>query len=100
MTEKKGNVIKIDILSKYLGCPVVETTATKIKNNGLALLIQKTVEVGKKGTQQPPNIFGLKEAHSKREYKAADKRRFEFVKTVVRRSRAQKNQPGPADKAG
>ena len=83
MTEQKGNTIKIDTLTRYLGCPVIATTATKAKNNGLEILMEKVIEAGKRGTQAPPKISGLKKAHSKREFRQADRRRFEFVKDVV-----------------
>lgn len=83
LTHQKGNTIKIAHLSKHLNCHVVETAAAKSGNNGLVLLIEKAIEAGKKGTQTVPKITGLKEASSKREYKAADQRRFEFVKMIV-----------------
>ena len=90
LTQKKGNIIKLDVLSRYLGCFVVETAATKAKNNGLSLLVEKTVEAARKGTQTAPKVYGLKQAHNKREYKAADKRRFEFAKTVVEEAERRK----------
>ncbi len=90
LTQKKGNIIKLDVLSRSLGCFVVETSAAKAKNNGLAHLVEKTVEAAKKGKQKTPKIYGLKQAHNKREYKAADKRRFEFVKTVVEEAERRK----------
>ena len=93
LTEKKGNIIKTDILSRYLGCPVVETSATKIKNNGLSLLIQKTLEAAEKTKQRAPKIVGLKQAHSEREYKAADKHRFDFVKNIVEESERKRISP-------
>ena len=90
LTQKKGNIIKLDVLSRYLGCFVVETSATKAKNNGLYLLVERTIEAAKKGTQKSPRVYGLKQAHNKREYKAADKRRFEFVKTIVEEAERRK----------
>lgn len=83
LTEQKGNIIRLDLLSKSLGCPVIETTATKAKNNGLPLLMDKVIEAGKRGTQSVPKISGLKEANNKRQYRQADKARFDFVKEVV-----------------
>ena len=81
--EQKGNTIRIDGLSKYLGCPVVATSSTKTRNNGLPLLISKVKEAALKGTQTAPRITGLREAHSKRQFRQADSARFEFVKDVV-----------------
>lgn len=89
----KGNTIKLDVLSRYLGCPVVETTATKGKDNGLSLLMEKTIKAGRRGTQLAPKISGLKEAHSKREYHAADRLRFDFVKNVVEEVERKKISP-------
>ena len=50
LTQKKGNIIKLDVLSRYLNwlLRIVETSAAKAKNNGLALLVEKTVEGRKK----------------------------------------------------
>ena len=90
LTQKKGNIIKLDVLSRYLNCFIVETSATKAKNNGLALLVERTVEAAKEGRQKAPKIYGLKQANNKREYKAADKRRFEFIKTVVEEAERRK----------
>lgn len=83
MSEQKGNTIKIDTLTRYLGCPVIETSATKSKDNGLQLLMEKTIEAGYRKKQPAPKIPGLNEANSKREYHKADKTRFDFVRKIV-----------------
>ncbi len=93
MAVAKGSTIRLDVLSRYLGCPVVETTATKGKDNGLFLLMEKTIKAGRRGTQPAPKISGLKEAHSKREYHAADSRRFDFVKNMVEEVERKKISP-------
>jgi len=93
MTLQKGNIIKLDTLSKFLGCAVVKTTATKAKDNGLALLMEQTIKAGKSGTQSAPKITGLKEANSKRQYRQADKSRFEFVKEVINEVERKKISP-------
>lgn len=79
----KGNLIKTDVLSRYLGCPVIETTATKGKDNGLSELVKRTIESAKRKGQAEPKISGLKNAYSRKKYREADRLRFGFVKNVV-----------------
>ncbi|NLC26687.1 MAG: ferrous iron transport protein B [Fastidiosipila sp.] len=83
MTEEKGNVIKTDLLSARLRCPVVEITATKTRTNGLKQLVATTVKHGKGGVQKAPIRLGLQEIQSKRDFKKADRKRFEFVENIV-----------------
>lgn len=83
MTEEKGNIIKTSLLSNYLRCPVVEISATKSGSKGLKQLMETTIKAGRRGVQEAPLRLGLQEAQSKRDFKKADQRRFEFVRDVV-----------------
>lgn len=84
LTEKKGNIIDASRLSDSLGCPVVETVFTKPSDNGLERLVQVAIKAGKSGKgQAAPHVPGLKEASTKKEYKAADRKRFDFTNEVV-----------------
>ncbi|PID79471.1 MAG: ferrous iron transport protein B [Clostridiales bacterium] len=82
LNEKK--TIKIDTakLSDKLGCKVVETVSTAGGDNGLKALVKTVAEVA--GTQQTapfsdPNV----DQTDRKSVEASDKRRYEFVKTVV-----------------
>ncbi len=93
LTKSKGNTIRIDLLRNYLKCEVVETSAAKSKGNGLEELIRKTVEAAERGQQEAPNIVGAKEVHSERQFRQADKARFEFVKEIIAEAERKKISP-------
>jgi ferrous iron transport protein B len=81
LTKKKQTLVEVKALSEILGCPVVETTS--ISGGGLKALISEVVKV--KGTSQKPAFkAGLVDLDNKEAVKAEDKRRFEFVKDVVK----------------
>ncbi len=50
VAEKNGNQIHLEKLSKSLGCPVIPTAA--VKGKGLKELIDKTIQIAKKGQQK------------------------------------------------
>lgn len=84
LTGKKGNKINTGLLSEYLNCPVVETSAIKTNGNGLRRLIDESVRhIEQSHEQVAPRIDGLKEATNEKQFKVADRRRFAFVKEVV-----------------
>ena len=81
VNEKKETKIDIELLSKKLNCPVVNTAA--ISNVGLKDLISTAVAcVGKK--QKSPYNQGEIDATSKEAVKLADRKRFEFVNKIVK----------------
>ncbi|MCR5703263.1 MAG: ferrous iron transporter B [Eubacterium sp.] len=81
INEKKGTAINTDILSEKLGCPVVVTVSTS--NKGLKEIVEKAIEVA--GTKQKaPYEQGQINLHDKDEVEKADRKRFEFVKTIVK----------------
>ncbi len=84
VTDKKGNHINTGMLSQFLNCPVVETSAAASSNNGLKHLILECVRhLENPHPQLPPRIDGLKDAKSERQFRVADRKRFSFVKEVV-----------------
>ena len=82
LTRKKEMYIDIKELSKRLGCPVIETTSTKTKDNGLADLITAAVDVHQK-KQKPAFDFETKEYATKEESEEADKKRYTLVKGII-----------------
>jgi len=82
LTKKKKTTIDVEKLSASLGCPVVETTATKNGDNGLESLMEKIIEV--KGTSQSAPFdtqdVNFNDSQSVRE---SDTKRFNFVKEIV-----------------
>ena len=80
INEKKKTVIDVELLSRKLGCPVIQTVSTS--GMGLAELISAAKEsVGK--NQKAPLRHADFDASSKEEVLAADKKHFEFVNKIV-----------------
>ena len=67
IVEKKGDSIDVQLLSKELGCQVIETVSTA--KEGLSELIEACLS--KVGAEQKPAVTGSDEEH------------FEFVKAIV-----------------
>ena len=81
INEKKKTQIDEKLLSKKLGCPVVETTS--IAGEGLKEVVQAAVSRLGKG-QKAPYSQGDIDLSSKAQVVAADRKRFEFVNGIVR----------------
>ncbi len=81
INEKKGNKINTEELSKRLGCYVVETVS--VSANGLKQVIKTATEVAGLG-QKAPFSQGNVNLEDKAEVEKADRRRFEFVKDIVK----------------
>lgn len=80
LNSKKENKINTEELSKKLGCPVIETTATSGK--GLKLVIKEAISVcGKK--QNAPYSDKNIDLTNKEQAEQADRERFEFVNEIV-----------------
>lgn len=78
--QKKGNKIDASLLSRELGCPVVETVSTSAK--GLSELIKAAVALlGKR--QSAPYSQGDIDLTDKAVVEAADRKRFAFVNRIV-----------------
>lgn len=82
LTKSKKTIIDIQILSKLLGCPVVETTSTKSAKNGLDNVVSTAIELTGKHQTVPFVSDGVDLSNAKL-VEASDIKRFEFVKNIV-----------------
>ncbi len=80
INEKKETVIDAKLLSKKLCCPVVETISTSSK--GLQTLVETAVEQAGK-TQITVYSQGNIDLTSKQAVELADRKRFDFVNSIV-----------------
>ncbi len=81
INKKKDTKIDTKELSARLGCPVVDTVSTSA--DGLSELIKKAIEqIG--NSQKAPYVQSNVDLTNKSEVIAADKRRFEFVNSIVK----------------
>ncbi len=81
VNEKKHTVIDAKALSSKLGCPVIETVSTT--NEGLDVAVKAAVELYGKGQTAPYVQEGV-DLTNKKAVVAADRKRFEFVNSVVK----------------
>ena len=81
INEKKKTQIDEALLSKKLGCPVVETVSTSAA--GLKEVVQAAVSLLGKG-QVAPYRQGDVDLTSKQAVSAADRKRFDFVNGIVK----------------
>ncbi len=79
VNEKKQTEIDTKLLSEKLGCFVVETAS--INSDGLKALIQTAVRAV--GKEQTAPFKDGKKVTDKESSRLADKKRFEFVKSIV-----------------
>ena len=82
INEKKQTVINTELLSRKLGCPVMETVSTSSGHEGLADVVKAAAGLlGKE--QKAPYDQGHVDLTSKAAVEAADRKRFEFVNKIV-----------------
>ena len=81
INERKKTQIDEALLSKKLGCPVVETVSTSAE--GLKAVVQAAVSLLGKG-QTAPYSQGDIDLTSKQAVSVADRKRFEFVNSIVK----------------
>ena len=81
VNEKKQTVIDAKALSSKLSCPVIETVSTT--NEGLDVAVKAAVELYGKGQTAPYVQEGV-DLTDKKAVVAADRKRFEFVNSVVK----------------
>ena len=81
INERKKTQIDEALLSKKLGCPVVETVSTSAE--GLKAVVQAAVSLLGKG-QTAPYSQGNIDLTSKQAVSVADRKRFEFVNSIVK----------------
>lgn len=81
VNEKKETKIDVELLSKKLGCPIVNTVSTS--GEGLKELISTAASCGGK-VQTAPYKEGKIDLTSKDSVIAADRKRFDFVNKIVK----------------
>ena len=81
VNEKKETKIDVELLSKKLGCPIVNTVSTS--GDGLKELISTAVSSAGK-IQAAPYKEGTIDLTSKDSVIAADRKRFDFVNKIVK----------------
>ncbi len=82
INEKKDTQIDVEALSKKLGCPVIKTVSTSSGHTGLKDVVTKAASL--KGCEQKaPYVQEDIDLHNKSEVEAADRKRFDFVKSIV-----------------
>lgn len=81
LNEKKGNKIDEAALAQKLGCPVINTVSTSEK--GIKDAVSAAALLEGKG-QKAPFHQGDVDLGSKEAVEAADRKRFEFVKSIVK----------------
>ena len=82
INEKKDTQIDVEDLSNKLGCPVIKTVSTSSGHTGLKDVVTKAASL--KGCEQKaPYVQEDIDLHNKSEVEAADRKRFDFVKSIV-----------------
>lgn len=82
INEKKDTGINVSLLSEKLGCPVIKTVSTSSGHIGLKDVVTKAASL--KGCEQKaPYDEGEIDLHNKSEVEQADRKRFDFVKSIV-----------------
>ena len=79
INEKKQTKINVKMLSRKLGCPVLDTTATA--GEGLKEVVQAAISAC--GKIQTAPYQGSMDLSEKQAVEAADRERFEFVNRIV-----------------
>ena len=82
ITEKKQTKIDEKLLSEKLGCPVIKTISTSSGHEGLKEVVAAAVSLNGKG-QTAPYVQADIDLHDKDAVEAADRKRFEFVNSIV-----------------
>lgn len=82
INEKKDTQIDEKALSDKLGCPVIKTVSTSSDHTGLKEVVTKAASL--KGCEQKaPYVQDNIDLHNKSETEAADRKRFDFAKSIV-----------------
>ena len=83
ITEKKQTKIDEKLLSEKLGCPVIKTISTSSGHEGLKEVVVAAASLKGKG-QKAPYVQADIDLHDKNAVEAADRKRFEFVNSIVK----------------
>ena len=82
VNEKKNTQIDERALSDKLGCPVIKTVSIASGHTGLKEVVTKAASL--MGCEQgAPFVQDKIDLHNKSEVEAADRKRFDFVKSIV-----------------
>ena len=82
INEKKDTQIDEKVLEDKLGCPVIKTVSTSSGHTGLKDVVTKAASL--KGCEQKaPYVQEDIDLHNKSEVETADRKRFDFVKSIV-----------------
>ena len=82
INDKKDTQIDEKALEDLLVCPVIKTVSTSSGHTGLKEVVTKVADL--KGCEQKaPYVQDNIDLHNKSEVEAADKKRFDFVKSIV-----------------
>lgn len=82
INEKKDTQIDEKALSDKLGCPVIKTVSMSSDHTGLKEVVTKAASL--KGCEQKaPYVQDNIDLHNKSEVEAADRKRFDFAKSIV-----------------
>ena len=81
VNEKKDTQIDEKKLSEKLDCPVIKTVSTS--DRGLSEVVKAAAELEGKG-QKAPYVQGEINLHDKNEVEEADRKRFDFVNSIVK----------------
>src|SRR5574344_1714298 len=82
INEKKDTQIDVEALSNKLGCPVIKTVSTSSGHTGLKEVVTKAASL--KGCEQKaPYVQDNIDLHNKSKVEAADRKRFDFAKSIV-----------------
>ncbi len=82
VNEKKNTQIDERALSDKLGCPVIKTVSTSSGHTGLKEVVTKAASL--MGCEQgAPFVQDKIDLHNKSAVEAADRKRFDFVKSIV-----------------
>ena len=82
INEKKDTQIDGKALEDMLGCPVIKTVSTSSGHTGLKDVVTKAASL--KGCEQKaPYVQEDIDLHNKSEVETADRKRFDFVKSIV-----------------
>ena len=82
INERKDTEINVELLSEKLGCPVIKTVSTSAGHIGLKDVVTKAASLLGAG-QKAPYDEGNIDLHDKHQVETADRKRFEFVNSIV-----------------
>ena len=83
ITDKKQTEIDEKLLAEKLGCPVIKTISTSSGREGLKEAVAEAAALSGRG-QKAPYVQADIDLKDKNEVEAADRKRFEFVNSIVK----------------